>query len=632
MKVALYARVSTERQAERGTIGSQLQVLRERVTAGGDELAGEYVDDGQSGARLDRPGLDALRDAAEAGLFELVWCLSPDRLARAYAYQVLVLDELARFGVTVRFTDAPDLAAGDPQATLLTQVQGVIAEYEKAKIAERYRRGKLFRARAGEIITWKTAYGYRRAARAAGVAAHLEIYEPEAAVVQRIFADRAAGITVREICRRLNADRVPSPTGKATWGTSTLCRLLGNEAYVGRVYFNRTETIADPRPARRTRQVPRPREDWIPIGCPPIITDEQFEAASRVAYDNAKWSPRRAEPGEWLLKGLVKCGACDVGTNCHKMRGRNGTWHRYYYCRNHDPLRAGGEDRRCPERNIRADALDEFVFGQIRAALTKPEMLLAGEQAIAVTTPIPDDELLAAELARLDRKIDATAAERRRVADLYQAGLIELPELQRRSSEVAARLRDQQAKRDTLGAERTALAHGNLLRRRVTDFARQISEVIDQIKRNPDSRRLIVSAWNVADVPAMALPPCHLLFQFYVADHPTGGAPRLSCQMYQRSADVFLGVPFNIASYALLTMMVAQVTGLAAGDFVHTLGDAHLYDNHVEQARLQLSRDPRPLPVMRIDPAVRSIFDFEFEHFRLENYEPHPHISAPVAV
>jgi site-specific DNA recombinase len=504
MKVALYARVSTERQAERGTIGSQLQVLRERVTAGGDELAGEYVDDGQSGARLDRPGLDALRDAAEAGLFELVWCLSPDRLARAYAYQVLVLDELARFGVTVRFTDAPDLAAGDPQATLLTQVQGVIAEYEKAKIAERYRRGKLFRARAGEIITWKTAYGYRRAARAAGVAAHLEIYEPEAAVVQRIFADRAAGITVREICRRLNADRVPSPTGKATWGTSTLCRLLGNEAYVGRVYFNRTETIADPRPARRTRQVPRPREDWIPISCPRIITDEQFEAASRVAYDNAKWSPRRAEPGEWLLKGLVKCGACDVGTNCHKMRGRNGTWHRYYYCRNHDPLRAGGEDRRCPERNIRADALDEFVFGQIRAALTKPEMLLAGEQAIAVTTPIPDDELLAAELARLDRKIDATAAERRRVADLYQAGLIELPELQRRSSEVAARLRDQQAKRDTLGAERTALAHGNLLRRRVTDFARQISEVIDQLDR-PQKQQLLrlliedvhVTGWQV---------------------------------------------------------------------------------------------------------------------------------------
>jgi thymidylate synthase len=154
----------------------------------------------------------------------------------------------------------------------------------------------------------------------------------------------------------------------------------------------------------------------------------------------------------------------------------------------------------------------------------------------------------------------------------------------------------------------------------------QISDVIEQIHANPDSRRLIVTAWNPADVPAMALPPCHLLFQFYVADG------RLSCQMYQRSADVFLGVPFNIASYALLTMMVAQVTGYAPGDFIHTLGDAHLYDNHLEQARLQLSREPRPLPTMRIDPSVRSIFDFEFENFQLENYNPHPHIPAPVAV
>jgi len=154
----------------------------------------------------------------------------------------------------------------------------------------------------------------------------------------------------------------------------------------------------------------------------------------------------------------------------------------------------------------------------------------------------------------------------------------------------------------------------------------QISEVVEQIQANPDSRRLVVTAWNPADVPEMALPPCHLLFQFYVANG------RLSCQMYQRSADVFLGVPFNIASYALLTMMMAQVTGCEPGDFVHTLGDAHLYDNHLEQARLQLSREPRPLPTMRIDPSVRSIFDFEFEHFRLENYEPHPHISAQVAV
>jgi thymidylate synthase len=154
----------------------------------------------------------------------------------------------------------------------------------------------------------------------------------------------------------------------------------------------------------------------------------------------------------------------------------------------------------------------------------------------------------------------------------------------------------------------------------------QLADVVEQIRTNPDSRRLIVTAWNPADVGKMALPPCHLLFQFYVAEG------RLSCQLYQRSADVFLGVPFNIASYALLLMMVAQVTDLAAGEFVHTLGDAHLYDNHLAQARTQLARDCRPLPTMHLDPSVRSLFDFQHEHFKLTGYDPHPHIAAAVAV
>ncbi len=154
----------------------------------------------------------------------------------------------------------------------------------------------------------------------------------------------------------------------------------------------------------------------------------------------------------------------------------------------------------------------------------------------------------------------------------------------------------------------------------------QMREVVEAIKTNPDSRRLIVSAWNVGEIERMALPPCHLLFQFYVAQG------RLSCQLYQRSADVFIGVPFNIASYALLTMMVAQATDLEPGDFVHTLGDAHLYENHLEQAELQLGRQLRPLPVMRLNPAVKDLFGFKFEDFTLEAYDPHPHIKAPVAV
>lgn len=154
----------------------------------------------------------------------------------------------------------------------------------------------------------------------------------------------------------------------------------------------------------------------------------------------------------------------------------------------------------------------------------------------------------------------------------------------------------------------------------------QISNLLREIRENPNSRRLIVSAWNVADLDRMALPPCHAFFQFYVADG------KLSCQLYQRSADIFLGVPFNIASYALLTLMIAQVSGLAPGEFIHTLGDAHLYSNHLEQARLQLARAPRPLPIMRLNPAVHSLFEFRYEDFELLNYDPHPAIKAPVAV
>ena len=154
----------------------------------------------------------------------------------------------------------------------------------------------------------------------------------------------------------------------------------------------------------------------------------------------------------------------------------------------------------------------------------------------------------------------------------------------------------------------------------------QIAQVIKTIKENPDSRRIMVSAWNVAEINNMKLPPCHALFQFYVADG------KLSCQLYQRSADIFLGVPFNIASYALLTMMVAQVCGLKAGEFIHTLGDAHIYNNHLEQVKLQLTRDPKPLPQMKINPDVKDIFEFRYEDFSLENYEAHPHIKGEVAV
>ena len=479
MKVALYARVSTEAQEARGTIGSQLEALRARAAQDRHQVVAEFLDDGYSGSRLDRPGLDALRDGAEAGLFEAALCLTPDRLARAYAYQFLVLEELARLGVRIFFTDAPAGLDDDPQVRLLTQVQGVIAEYERAKIAERYRRGKLFRARAGEAVAWKVSYGYRRVPRSPGSPAHHVIFEPEAAVVQRIFNDYVAGgLSIRQIVWGLHDDGIHSPLGKAMWGHSTVSRLLRNRAYVGTVFYNHTESI--PSSGRKsTRQRPRPQQEWIPIRVPAMVSDDVFDAAQRVTRDNSKWSPRRTEPGAWMLRGMVICGSCGVGANCHKMRGRNGAFHRYYYCRNHDPLRAGGVDRRCPERNIRADELDEFVFEQVREALLRPEVLLAGQTTLAGRVSAPDDELLAVQLARLSRKLEYTSEERKRLVDLYQAGLLELPELQRRVKEVDVRRAQVSTEHENLIAQRHELARDNRLRRRVEAFARQVLESLD---------------------------------------------------------------------------------------------------------------------------------------------------------
>jgi site-specific DNA recombinase len=481
MRVAIYARVSTEAQEARGTIGSQLEILRKRVASEEHQLVAEYRDDGWSGARLDRPGLDALRDAAEAGRLDAIWCLSPDRLARMYAYQVIVLDELAHHGVTVLFHDTPPLA-DDPQAQLLTQVQGVIAEYERAKIAERYRRGKLWRSRAGEVIAWKCSYGYRRIARSVEQAAHLEIYEPEAMIVRRIFRDYVeSNLSMRQISWQLNQELVPSPSGKAVWGVSVIGRLIRNEAYVGRAYYNRTASVLGRHPTKGKRQIKRPRDQWIPIAVPAILEEELFEAAQRVSYDNSQWSPRRAEPNHWLLRGLVKCGHCGVSVSCHKMRGRNGAFHYYYYCRNHDPLRAGGEHRRCPERNVRADELDAFVFDQVRATMLRPDVLLAGEAAVSTRRDAGSDELLATQLTSLDRKIDAVAAERRRLADLYQASFIEREELLRRGKELELRSSALNAQRQALIDQREELAQHNRLRDRLEGFARQVRATIDRL-------------------------------------------------------------------------------------------------------------------------------------------------------
>ena len=477
VRVGIYARVSSDAQEARGTIGSQLETLRTRVAAEGDDLVGEFVDDGYSGARLDRPGLDALRDAAEAGSIEVVWCLSPDRLARSYAYQILILEELARYNVSVRFADAPPL--DDPQGRLLVQIQGVIAEHERAKFAERGRRGKLYRARAGEVLSTKVPYGYRRVPRGADGPAHVIVYEPEAVVVRQVFADFLAGQSLRHLAVALSAEGVASPEGKAVWRLSTICRLLRNEAYVGRLYWNRTHTRYDPA-LGRNRQTVRPRDEWIEIPIPAIINEDTFEAAETKARDNSIYSPRHTEPDTFLLRRLLRCPTCGVKLVCHRAH-RGPTTTRYYLCPHRDPWRAGGEERRCPERRVRADELDAFVFHHIRQLLARPDLLTVAEEALAGQTPLPDDELLAAQLARLERRLHTASTERGRVADLYQAGVIDNTEMKRRSKEIDIRSRLLDQERQTLLKSQTELATDNRLHHHIAGFAQKALAGIDTL-------------------------------------------------------------------------------------------------------------------------------------------------------
>ena len=503
MKVALYARVSTERQQERGTISSQLDALRAAADADGHEVVDEFIDDGYSGSRLDRPALDRLRDAAEAGVLDGVICLAADRLARVYAYQVLIIEELARFGVSVRFLEGP--AHGeDPQTTLLVQMQGVIAEYERAKIAERYRRGKLYRARQGEIPFWKTSYAHRRVVPADSGAARIEVFEPEAEIVRWIFdAYVEKGRSVRQISFDLLDRGIPSPTGKPIWGTSTITRLLRNEAYIGTVYYNRREHYEGNgrRGARnrKTRSRERPREEWIPIPVPAIVDRDTFARVKQVSRDNSKWNPRGAEWGVWLLRGLIECGHCHLGCNCHRMRGRNGTWHRYYYCRGHDPLRTSAGMGRCPERNIRADELDEYVFAQVRQALLDPRQLIAAERAVIAGTPANENELVAAQLKRLDSALQTNERERARLIDAYQAGLLELDELTSRTAAITARRDQLTHEKDILTSRSAELATENRLRRRLAGFAEQIVASLDDLDTEGRRRllRLVVEKVRV---------------------------------------------------------------------------------------------------------------------------------------
>jgi site-specific DNA recombinase len=286
---------------------------------------------------------------------------------------------------------------------------------------------------------------------------------------------------MRRICRRLYEDGIPSPTGNATWSIACLSKMLTNSTYKGRAVYNRHQALPPASGRKSTRNTLRPPEEWIEIPVPAIVSEEVFDAAQRVSRDHTYFSPRRTAPGRWLLRRLVVCGHCGVKTYCQDSKGRSGRTLRYYVCNRRRSLEAGGPDRACPQPSTRAEALEGLVWDQLRQALLHPETLRKGQAVLGARMGQPDDELLEAQQKRLDRRLQQTEGERRRVVDLYQMQAIERSEFQTRHREVVERHRQLQQEREALVTERKALALNHRLAHRIDTFAERVRHGMDAL-------------------------------------------------------------------------------------------------------------------------------------------------------
>jgi site-specific DNA recombinase len=466
MRVALYARVSTDRQEQQQTIGSQLEALHDKVAAEGWQVELNCTDDGYSGTRLDRPGLDRVRDAAAARLIDAVVVLCPDRLARNYVHQALVLDELGRFGVPVIFLEGG--LADSPHGRLIAQVQAAVAEFERTKIVERNRPGKLWRARQGAVVSGDVPFGYRKLPASNGLPPRLEIHDEEAAVVRQVFNWHAnEGLSVRQIAIRLMEAGVPSPRGNRIWRTSSLDRLLHNEAYTGTMYFNRYNDL--PHAARLPRHDPghrpirseRPREEWIAVSVPAIIDLDSWTRSQTRHGVNARFSPRHVGEERYLLRYLVRCGECGAVRHCGG-RNRAGREDHYYRCQNIFPMHLRDERLRCSQPSARANELDELVWAEVVKHLRHPELIA---RACAAA---PDDT----RLAETHRQLTELRTQHRRLVDAYQADAITLADLKARQGPLTERIAelDQASTRD----QQRRITKADL-KKRIDEFAHQVN-------------------------------------------------------------------------------------------------------------------------------------------------------------
>ena len=485
MNVAVYVRVSTQCQQQAQTIEQQLERLRAHITAQGWSLAEEHIfrDDGYSGAKLNRPGLDSLRDRAAMAEFELVLITSPDRLARKYLHQALILEELESHGCRVEFLDRP--MSDDPHDQLVLQIRGAVAEYERTLIADRMRRGRLMKLRAGQLLPWtKPPYGYILDAERPRDPTRVRVNEVEAAIVRQIFAwytDLEENMSLYAVAKRLSDDGVPTPSGGQRWNVASIRGILKNPAYTGTAYAQRTHTVS----ARQRKsallpvgpgvsQRPAPVEEWIPIPVPAIISQEQFEQAQARLTLNQQIARRNNTQHPYLLRGLVSCGQCRlrcIGRSCSPG------YHYYVCCGKTDALRLS-QGERCLSRYTPADALDELVWQDLCHLLTHPELILQALERAQGGKWLPQQ--LQARGKTLKQALDQLARQEERLLEAYLAEVIALPELERKRLEIAQKQKALQTQLRRLEAQAEKQIEVAAIATSVEAFCQRIQQGLEQ--------------------------------------------------------------------------------------------------------------------------------------------------------
>ncbi len=442
MKAALYARVSTTKQELEQTIESQIERLKEYIKNEGLELDEKhiYIDEGYSGIKLERPGLDTLRDSAADGEFQKVIIYSPDRLARRYAYQVIVIEELNKNRCEVIFLERP--ISDDPEEKLLLQIQGIIAEYERTKIIERTRRGRLFKARQGHFLTWSNPpYGYRYQPVSTGQPGCAVIHEEEAELVKQIFQWCVEeGLSTYKIAEKLNRIGIRPRKGGKGWAHGSICVILTNEAYIGKAYYNRRFCVKPKKPRNplayrknenSTKKL-RPRSEWIEIGVPALIDEDIFRRAGEQLKKNTAWSSRNNTQHSYLLRRLVRCGECGYKM-CGYFQGR----YTYYVCKKGRDLIQTHRETKCTSRYVRQERLDELVWQKITELLENPELIIEQYRRQKDIVLIGGTQK---QCQKLEQQIQTYNKQIQRLIDAYQTEIITLKELETRKSSIEQRI------------------------------------------------------------------------------------------------------------------------------------------------------------------------------------------------